>query len=87
MSYVPPGRPHPRPRPTPDGRLLATRDLIAVTCDRNLDWIRKRIPPVACDVGTRRLLYDATSIDARPRLVDRPSPVAHSERAMLDECA
>lgn len=50
--------PHPAPLTTPDGRRLVSRHLVAHVTGRHIDTVRKRIPPVACDVTTRVALLD-----------------------------
>ena len=50
--------PHPSPRRTPDGRVLASRHVIAYCTGRHVDVVRKRVPAVACDLATRVVLLD-----------------------------
>lgn len=49
---------HPSPRPTPDGRVLVSRHLVAWCTGRHVNLVRRKITPVACDVGTRAALLD-----------------------------
>ena len=48
-----------RPRRDDTGRVLATRRAIAYLAGRNVDVVRRRTQPVACDVATRTELCDA----------------------------
>lgn len=63
---------HHRPRLV-SSLLLGTRFTAAVLVARHPNLIRRHCAPVACDVGSRSLLYDLDDVDAtfktRPRRV------------------
>lgn len=52
------GQPHPEPRRLDDGRWLVTRHVVAHLAHRHVNYVRREIPPVACDVRTRAVLLD-----------------------------
>lgn len=52
------GQPHPEPRRLDDGRILVTRHIVAQLGHRHVNYVRREIPPVACDVRTRAVLLD-----------------------------
>jgi hypothetical protein len=70
------GQPHPEPRRLDDGRWLVTRQIVARLAQRHVNYIRREIPPVACDVLTRAVLLDLDQ--AEQILADRQH--AHPER-------
>lgn len=49
---------HPSPRLTPDGRTLVSRHVVAFLTKRHLNYVRREVPAVACDVRTRVALVD-----------------------------
>lgn len=52
------GQAHPEPRRLADGRILVTRQVVAQLGHRHVDFVRREVPPVACDVRTRAVLLD-----------------------------
>lgn len=49
---------HPSPFRTPDGRTLVTRHVVAYVTRRHVNWVRREVPAVACDVLSRAALVD-----------------------------
>jgi hypothetical protein len=58
------GQPHPEPRRLDDGRILVTRHVVAQLGHRHINYVRREIPPVACDVRTRAALLDLDQAEA-----------------------
>ena len=52
------GQPHPEPRRLDDGRILVTRHVVAQLGHRHVNFVRREVPAVACDVLTRAALVD-----------------------------
>lgn len=52
------GQPHPEPRRLDDGRILVTRQMVAQLGQRHINYVRREVPAVACDVRTRAVLLD-----------------------------
>lgn len=72
---------HPSPRPTPDGRVLVSRHVVAWCTGRHVNLIRRRVPPVACDVTTRAALLDLDDAEQRlaviPQRLTNRRPLVH----------
>jgi hypothetical protein len=49
---------HPSPRSDDTGRTLVSRHVVAYLAHRHVDYVRRTIPAVACDVTTRAALLD-----------------------------
>lgn len=66
---------HPSPHQTPDGRMLVSRHIVALLTKRHLNYVRREVPAVACDVRTRVALVDLDQAEetlmARPQRVRR----------------
>lgn len=70
-------------RSTPDGWLMNYEALWAHTGRRPIATIRAHCVPIACDLRTRQLLYDATDSAARlagvkARAPHRRQPASHA---------
>ncbi len=52
------GQPHPEPRRDDTGRVLVSRQLVARLGHRHVNYVRREVPAVACDVRTRAALLD-----------------------------
>jgi hypothetical protein len=64
---------HPSPRQTPDGRTLVSRHVVAFLAHRHVDYVRRTVAAVACDVPTRAALVDLD--EAEKELSTRPQRV------------
>lgn len=56
-------RPHAIVRSDDSGRTLASRAVVALLTGLHVDTVRKRVPPVACDVATRAALIDVAQAE------------------------
>lgn len=68
------GQPHPEPRRLDDGRILVTRQVVAQLGHRHVNYVRRLVEPVACDVRTRAALLDLDQAEAILAEHDRRHP-------------
>lgn len=62
---------HHHPRTVNGDQILATKQALGFYLERSPDLVRRHCEPVACDVRSRALLYDAEDVENRLALLPR----------------